>query len=592
MLQLIKNIFSKTTDDADILKNIRSRTFIFHGLIFAAILYFGFLWTYPLIDRDEGCHVGAAAEMLRNNEWVVPTLNDELFLHKPVMIYWLTMPCLKYLGNNEMAARIPPAVSTFLLLLLFYFVIKKITGNKEFSVTSTLILAFMPMYFIVARTALVDGTLVLFITMALFCFFMAMEEERPKDVKWYLLFWVCFSLTFLTKGPVGPAVILPTLFFYCLFQRKVWQVIDRSNIALGVMIFLIINFWFILIIFRLGDTYIQGFFVNQIFRRGTKVLVSRGGNICYYLGIFILGGLPFSALFLPTFWTSFRMRLQERNDDIIKRLAYFAAIAAVATYVVFSCAKTKLPHYVMSAFPWFAICTAYVIYRLSKKEEYNKWIIKVMRAMVFVLPLLATIFVLIFPVIVHFALAFAEEIIKPDSAEYALPMSVPVASYFVFPVAIITLFLTIFPYRYFKQNKPYKAIYAMIFGMMVLCAVGILVGSIGVNIMAKPGKEMFVAVKNCAGDKSKIVAYGMWKPSMCYYTEGSFARYRFKLDDDFADLRDELAKPDNPPMYVITRTRLKEKLQKMPAFVEIKQYGGYLLGGNAAAKKEFDAKKK
>ena len=150
----------------------------------------------------------------------------------------------------------------------------------------------------------------------------------------------------------------------------------------------------------------------------------------------------------------------------------------------------------------------------------------------------------------------------------------------------------VYPYRYFKQEKPYKAVYAMIFGMVVLCAVGILAGSIGVNILAKPGKEMFVDVKNAAGEKSKIVTYGMWKPSMCFYTEGCFTRYRFKMDDHFADLRDELAKPDEPPIYVISRTRLKDKLQQMPAFVEIKQYGGYYLGGNAAAKKEFEGKKK
>ena len=431
MQQFIKDLFSKSTGDADILKHVRSRTFIVQCLVCIAILYFCFLWTYPLIDRDEGCHVGAAAEMLRKNDWVVPTLNDELFLHKPVMLYWLTMPCLKFFGHNEMAGRIPPAVSMFILLVLFYFVLKKITGNKEFSVTASLVMAFTPIYFIVARTALVDGPLVLFITMALLSFFIAMEEEKPKDVKWYLLFWVCFALAFLTKGPVGPSVILPTLFFYCLFQRKVWWVIDRSNIALGVLIFLLINIWFFVIIQRLGDEYIQGFFVNQIFKRGTKVLVSRGGNMFYYLGIFILGGLPFSALFLPTFWTSFRMRLQERNDDVMKRLAYFAAIAAVAVYVVFSCAKTKLPHYVMAAFPWFSICAAYVIYRLNKGEEYNKWITKIMRAMVFVLPLLATIVVVIFPVGVYFALEFAEKIIKPDSGEYALPMSFPIAACFV-----------------------------------------------------------------------------------------------------------------------------------------------------------------
>ena len=588
MQQFIKDLFSKTSQDEDVIKHISKKQFFTHCLAFIAILYFCFLWTYPLIDRDEGCHVGAAAEMLRNNEWVVPTLNGEHFLHKPVMLYWLTMPCLMVLGNNEMAARIPPAVSMFLLLICFFKLLMRITKNREFSVTSTLIMAFTPIFFIVARTALTDGPLLLFITGALLSFFIAMEEEKGPDRKWYMLFWLCFGLSFLTKGPVGPAVILPTLFFYCLFQKKIWHVIKRSNIPVGIIIFLLVNFWFFLIINELGKDYIDGFFGNQIMRRGTKVLVSRGGGPFYYILIFLLGGLPFSALFLPTFWTTFKMKYPERNEDSIKRLAYFAAIAATTTYVVFSCAATKLPHYVMPAFPWFSICTAYVIYKLNKGESFGKWVTHIVSALMVFLPALATLTVLVFPGAVAVILKYALKFMKPDSGEYALPMSIPIESYFVFPLALITLFLAIYPYRYFKQKTPYKAIYAMILGMILLCSVGILVGSIGVNILALPGKKMFVDVKNATGEKSKVVTYGLWKPSMTYYTERTITRYRFKYPDHYFNLEDEMRLKQ--PVYIMTRTRIKDKLEKLPGYVNIKQYGGYFLGGNKAAKKEFDAK--
>lgn len=588
MLQLFKDIFSKSSQDEDIIRQIKNKKFFNHCLILIAVLYFCFLWTYPLIDRDEGFHVGAAAEMLQKGEWVVPTHNDELFLHKPIMLYWLTMPCLKFLGNNEMSARIPAAVTMFLLLILFFKLVKRITGNQEFSVTSTLIMAFTPIYFIVARTALTDGPLLLFITLALLSFFIAMEEEKGPDRKWYMLFWLCFGLSFLTKGPVGPAVILPTLFFYCLFQKKVWHVIKRSNIPVGIIIFLATNFWFFLIINELGQTYIDGFFGNQIMRRGTKVLVSRGGGPLYYIAIFIVGGMPFSALFLPTFWTTFKMRYPERNQDAIKRLAYFSAIAATATYVVFSCAATKLPHYVMPAFPWFAICTAYVIYRFHKGETFGKWVNKFISWLVVLIPAVATLAILVFPALLAVVLRFALKVMKPDSGEYALPMSTPIASYFVFPVALITLFLAIYPYRYLKNKSPYKAVYAMILGMMVLCIVGLLVGSIGVNVLALPGKEMFVDVKNSAAESSKVVSYGLWKPSMIYYTQRPITRYRFKYPDHYFNLEDEMKLKQ--PVYILTRTRIKDKLEKLPGYVNIKQYGGYFLGGNESAKKEFDAK--
>ncbi len=604
MLKLIKEIFSKSSGDKEILAVVRSRSFLSSSMILIGILYFCFLWTYPLIDRDEGFHVGAAAEMMRKGEWVVPTLNDELFLHKPGMLYWTMIPSLKLFGNNEMAARIPSAAAMFIMLFFFYNILTRITGNREFSVTSTLVMAFTPIYFVVARTALTDGLLLLFITISLLSFFVAMEEEKGPDRKWYMLFWVGFAMGFLTKGPVAPAVILPTLFFYCLFQKKVWHVLKRSNIPVGIIIFIVVNIWFILIIERLGQLYIDKFFIGQIFKRGTKVLVSRGGGPLYYIAVFIIAGLPFSALFLPTCCTPFRMKYKERNDDAVKKIAYFSAIAAIATYIVFSCAKTKLPHYVLPAFPWLSILTVFVIYRLSKGESYGKWATKTISFLITTIPLLATIAVLAFPIAIPFILKFALKIMKPDSGEYAFPMTVPMAAYFVFPIALITLFLMIYPKRFLKQKAPYKALYSMILGAAVLCITGILVATIALNYLTLPAKQMCVDIKNRAGTNSKIIAYGLWKQSMSYYCERHMIRYKYKHHGQryeksnnyykepapLYNIKDELKL--NQPVYVMTRTRIKHDLNKIPNFVEIKQYDGYFLGGNQAAKKEFQSRQK
>ncbi len=44
------------------------------------------------------------------------------------------------------------------------------------------------------------------------------------------------------------------------------------------------------------------------------------------------------------------------------------------------------------------------------------------------------------------------------------------------------------------------------------------------------------------------------------------------------------------PVYVMTRTRVLDKLDACKSFVPIKQYDGYFLGGNVAAKAEFESK--
>ncbi len=42
-----------------------------------------------LWDRDEPRNARCAAEMLERGDWVVPTFNDELRTHKPILTYWL-----------------------------------------------------------------------------------------------------------------------------------------------------------------------------------------------------------------------------------------------------------------------------------------------------------------------------------------------------------------------------------------------------------------------------------------------------------------------------------------------------------------------
>jgi 4-amino-4-deoxy-L-arabinose transferase-like glycosyltransferase len=39
-------------------------------------------------DQDEGYYASVAYEMYRRGDWIVPTFNEQLFAHKPPMMYW------------------------------------------------------------------------------------------------------------------------------------------------------------------------------------------------------------------------------------------------------------------------------------------------------------------------------------------------------------------------------------------------------------------------------------------------------------------------------------------------------------------------
>ncbi|MBN1864562.1 MAG: hypothetical protein JW808_06640, partial [Victivallales bacterium] len=308
----------------------------------------------------------------------------------------------------------------------------------------------------------------------------------------------------------------------------------------------------------------------------------------YYIGVFILGGIPFSAVFLPSFWMPLKAKRELRDSDPVARLCFFASIAAIFTYLVFSSAATKLPHYVMPAFPWLSILTVCFFHRLHRGDTPKKWVMATVRVLMQALPLAATLVVLLFPLGVPPALKFALKIMRPDSGEYALPMSTPLATYFVFPVALITLYLAIHPPRILKAGMPYKALGSLLAGIVALSFAGIVYGSIGVNAVALEGKRMFVDVGRSASPEAELATYGLWKQSMSFYTQRSLIRFRYKYDADLESLEKSLKKP--VPVYVMTRTRVLDKLDACESFVPIRQYDGYFLGGNLAAKTEFEAR--
>ena len=75
-------------------------------LLPAAILYptLGF----HLLEPDEGRYAQIPKEMLLHNSWVVPTLQGEPYLDKPPLLYWLVALSYRAFGITPEAARLVP----------------------------------------------------------------------------------------------------------------------------------------------------------------------------------------------------------------------------------------------------------------------------------------------------------------------------------------------------------------------------------------------------------------------------------------------------------------------------------------------------
>lgn len=549
-------------------------------LALAALLFLTSLGRMPLSDRDEGEYAAAVAAMSQRADYVIPTLNGQPYLEKPILLFWAMGLSKWLLGPGEWAARLPSAASAVLLVLAVGFLVWKASGSLAAASLAAAATAFNPLSALVGRACLTDMPLTLFTTLALGAFFLASERPEPGGKAWFMVGWAALGLAFLTKGPVALAVVLPTCLIYALCQGRLWQTIKRAQIPLGLAVFLLINLpWYGLAFWRLGGDFWRAFFVSQNLRRFSEVLLGHGGGYFYYLPVLLLGGGVMTAGAWPALASAlFRNPREARQADPLARLRLLAAIAVLVTLLVFTLAATKQINYVLPAMPFLGILAGYFLWRLGAGEEGGKaargvfWALFALVGGLWLLALLAV------PAGLPLAWDKIVASIRPDSSEYALPAEAP--SLWLWPLVCALPAALILALPRLLARKGLKRLLGP--GLALASAALCLALTLGLlpqaaSLVQTPARQMAREIVAKAGSQTEVVSYGLWKPSLLFYLNREVPRLRLEQTEDLARLLDE-----NRPLLVLSRVSLLPRLEQVPGFREVARFEGYLLGGNGA----------
>ena len=95
--------------DVEGVKKLQTRQLNFLYLLLL-IAYIPMLFL-GLTDYDEGAFAATSLQMLRDGQYFVPLLGEELRLEKPILSYWIQSLFLAIFGNNEFALRLPSVIS-------------------------------------------------------------------------------------------------------------------------------------------------------------------------------------------------------------------------------------------------------------------------------------------------------------------------------------------------------------------------------------------------------------------------------------------------------------------------------------------------
>ena len=298
-----------------------------------------------LFDVDEAVFSEATREMVIGRDWITPTYNGENRYDKPILFYWLMAASYKVFGVDEFGARFPSACAAVLLICFLFLSVKRF-GGGETAPYSALSAALSAYYLVYSRAAVTDMTLTLFITLSLFSFYRS-SAEGPAGNRLYLYGFYLFSaLAFLTKGligilfPFGIALVYSAVTGGLNGMRKVFSL-------KGVLLFIAVAApWYLAEVMRNGREFIDQFFIKHHFRRYTDVISGHRGPVFYYLIVIVIGLFPWIS-FLPS---GIRSALKKKNQFHL-----FAFVWLAFVFLFFSLSTTKLPNYILPAFPAAAV---------------------------------------------------------------------------------------------------------------------------------------------------------------------------------------------------------------------------------------------
>jgi 4-amino-4-deoxy-L-arabinose transferase-like glycosyltransferase len=307
---------------------------------------------HALIDPDEGRSASVGWAMAVSGDYVVPRLDGLPHLDKPPLFHAGQALAFRVLGPSEAAARLPALLSAWATIALTTWFARRLFG-RETAWVAGVACATAPLTIAMARTAIFDSTLTLFVVLALVAFYFAVEGEedqaRPSTPRrWALLAWGAMALGVLTKGPVALLVPLLVAAPYAAWRRRSRRVWHPSGPAFHLLALLP---WVLAVEARVPG-FLRYALVTETWQRLTTDELHRGGPLWYFLPYLVAGAFPWVLVVAAAGIEPWR-RYERRQP-----LVYLVLWVAVPL-VFFSLSQSKRPQYVLPLVPALALMTAW-----------------------------------------------------------------------------------------------------------------------------------------------------------------------------------------------------------------------------------------
>ncbi|ESZ03024.1 glycosyltransferase family 39 protein [Mesorhizobium sp. M1060] len=336
-----------------------SRNYIFLFL-FSLVMTASGLASLPPLDRDEPRFVQATKQMTETGDYVDIRFQDASRYQKPIGIYWLQSAAVTLSGEGAQAPiwiyRLISALGIAIAVVTIAWTGANLFGANA-GLAAGLVMAAIFATAFEGRDAKTDAMLLACCVLAqgaLAQIYLASRRNEPVAGHLPWIFWAAQGAAILIKGPIAPLLSALTVLTLVAFERD-WRWLARLKAGRGlILVLLIVLPWLALITWKSNGAFLQQAVGKDMLGKVAQGEESHGVPPGFYVLTYCLFMWPFGLVALGAGLQA----LNRLRDDPRLR---FCLAWYVPFWLVFELIPTKLPHYVLPAYPGMALLIGWLL---------------------------------------------------------------------------------------------------------------------------------------------------------------------------------------------------------------------------------------
>lgn len=311
--------------------------------ILSAILILAPLRTGDLTGYDDAQYAHIAKDILRTGDWLVLHSNGEPALENPPLLEWMEASLFRSFGLSDALARLPSALCGLGVILLVYWLARKLTGDTETAVLAMFVMA-TSLYFLKYTARGMTDVPFTFFALCAVCAWTLTQD----DPGWYLAAGACVALAQMTRSMMGLA--MPAVFVLHLIvsrRRPPW----RYAIPALVMAYLPLAAWYAYLVHVFGVWFLE---VHSTWLRN-EVYGGLSPAWRRYTGAFEYAWMLAKSYWpwLPAMLAGGAVVIRGRDRGLWLLIVWVAVVFALC-----AATRSRVLRYMLPAYPAFAVLAA------------------------------------------------------------------------------------------------------------------------------------------------------------------------------------------------------------------------------------------